>query len=299
MKTKKIDKEFCFTDESVNVYGYRCLTSGLQLEEVKKNPIGYFMHNRDNGVVVKWEDFRIDGSKVYAKPVINLSHPDGQRIADQIENGFLNGASAGKIVCLEASDDANLKIAGQTKPTVTKWFPREISLVDIPGNYNALANLFDVNNNPLNLADFSKNPSTKNETKFSVDANVLSALKLSSNATQNDFNNAIQGLLNNAIELENLKKRTVSTEVEDLLNKGISDNKLTKDLANKLRSTYATNPAGLRSLIDAMPCLTIPSDLIGKSFDELYASDKLELVRTKYPVLYEQLKSEKFTKNNN
>jgi len=62
-KFKKIDKEFCLTDDSVNVYGYRLLTSGLLMDEVKKNPIGFKMHNRDNGVVVRWEDFRTEAIK--------------------------------------------------------------------------------------------------------------------------------------------------------------------------------------------------------------------------------------------
>lgn len=294
MKTKKIDKEFCFTDESVNVYGYRCLTSGLQLDEVKKNPIGFKMHNRENGVVVRWEDFRIDGDKVYAKPVINLSHPEGETIVSEIENGFLNGASAGKIVVLDASDEKHLMIPGQTKPTVTKWFPREISLVDIPGNYNALANLFDINNNPLSLADFSKVPSTENTIKLAVDASILSALKLNSNATQSDFNNAIQNLINKSNELDSLKKSTVSNEVENILKLGVSDKKLTQDLANELKRSYANNPIGLRKLVDTMPYLGIPNDLQNKTWDELYSTNKLELVRTKYPVLYEQLKAEKY-----
>ena len=296
MKTKKIDKEFCFTDESVNVYGYRCLTSGLLLDEVKKNPIGFKMHNRENGVVVRWEDFRIDGDKVYAKPVINLSHPEGETIVSEIENGFLNGASAGKIVVLDASDEKHLMIPGQTKSTVTKWFPREISLVDIPGNYNALSNLFDINNNPLSLADFSKVPSTENTIKLAVDASILSALKLNSNATQGDFNNAIQNLINKSDELDSLKKSTVSNEVENILKLGVSDKKLTQDLANELKRSYANNPAKLKALIDLMPYLEVPSNLKNKSFDQLYSENKLELVRTKYPVLYEQLRAEKFTK---
>ena len=299
MKTKKIDKEFCFTDESVNVYGYRCLTSGLQLDEVKKNPIGFKMHNRENGVVVRWEDFRIDGDKVYARPVINLSHPEGETIVSEIENGFLNGASAGKIVVLDASDEKNLMIPGQTKPTVTKWFPREISLVDIPGNYNALANLFDINNNPLSLSDFSKAPSTENPIKLSVDANILSALKLNSNATQNDFSNAIQNLINKANELDSLKKSSVSNEAEAILNKGIDDKKLTQDLANELKINYRNDLIGLKKLIDAMPYLEIPSELKNKTWDQLYSENKLELVRTKYPVLYEQLRAKKYPKLTN
>lgn len=156
-KFKKIDKEFCITDNSLNVYKYRCLTKGLLLDEVKKNPIGFLMHNRDKGVVVRWENFRIEGDKVFATPVVNLSHPEGQSIADQIENGFLNAASVGKIVCLAATNDPKLKLKGQTGPTVTKWFPREISLVDIPGNYNALANLYDEDDNELSLSDLTEN----------------------------------------------------------------------------------------------------------------------------------------------
>ena len=116
-KFKKIDKEFCITDNSVNVYGYRCLTEGLLLDEVKKNPIGFLMHNREKGVVVRWEDFKTIEDKVFAKPVVNLSHPDGQSVADQIEGGFLNAASVGKIVVLEASSSEELKLQDQTGPT--------------------------------------------------------------------------------------------------------------------------------------------------------------------------------------
>ena len=58
---KKIDKEFCLTDNSVNVYGYRLLTAGLDLAQYKKNPIGFLMHDREGGVLVKWEDLRIEG----------------------------------------------------------------------------------------------------------------------------------------------------------------------------------------------------------------------------------------------
>ncbi len=109
-KFKKIDKEYLLTDSTVNCYGFRCLTSGYMINEYKKNPIGYNMHLRDNGVVVKWEDLRVDGDKVYGKPVINLSNPRGQQTVDEIENGFLNAASVGHIVIVEMSDAPELKL---------------------------------------------------------------------------------------------------------------------------------------------------------------------------------------------
>ena len=39
----KVGKEFLLTDDSVNCYGYRLLTSGLILEKFNP-PIGFFMH---------------------------------------------------------------------------------------------------------------------------------------------------------------------------------------------------------------------------------------------------------------
>src|SRR5437762_1815164 len=100
-KTKKIDKEFLITDSTVNCYGFRLMTSGYLIDEFKRNPIGYYMHARTDGVVVRWEDLRIDGDKVYGKPVINLSNKRGQQTVEEIENSFLNGASVGHIVALE------------------------------------------------------------------------------------------------------------------------------------------------------------------------------------------------------
>lgn len=323
-KLKKIDKEFCITDDSVNVYGYRCLTAGLLMDEVKKNPIGFKMHNRDNGVVVRWEDFRIDGDKVYAKPVINLAHPQGETIVSEIENGFLNAASVGRIVCLDATDLKDLMLPGQTGPTVTKWFPREISLVDIPGNYNALANLFDLEENVLNLSDFVKSKNN-NMKKIILAAGVLTALNLSDNSSDEDANGAFQNLIDTAKkvpglekdladkttalntkekELSDLKSETITKEVQDLLAQGETDKKLTKEVSKELAETYALNPKGLKNLLDAMPAQTLITDQLadkkdanafaGKNWDDLYQSDDLETVRTQFPDLYSKLLKEKY-----
>lgn len=323
-KFKKIDREFCLTDNSVNVYGYRLLTEGLMLDQYQKNPIGFYMHDRDGGVVVKWEDFRTEGDKVFAKPVINLSHPKGEEIASQVENKFINAASMGKIVCLAASDDKALKLSGQTGPTVTKWFPREISFVDIPGNHNALANLYDIDDNELNLADFVK-PKNEKMKNILLTATMLTALNLSDKSSEEDAASAFQDLIDKAAkvpvlekdladkttaltskekELNDFKATTTAKEVQDLLAKGEADKKLTVEVSKKLAETFAGNPEGLKDLIDAMPAqikvtdnletLKDLKDYEGQSWDDLYKSDKLEAVRKQYPDLYEKLKKEKY-----
>lgn len=322
---KKIDKEFCLTDNSVNVYGYRLLTEGLDLAQYKKNPIGFMMHEREGGVLVKWEDFRTEGDKLFGKPVINLSHPKGEAIAAQVENGFINAASMGKIICLAATDDASLKMEGQTGPTVTKWFPREISFVDIPGNHNALANLYDINDNELNLADFVK-PKNETMSKILLTAVMLTALNLSDKSSEEDANKAFQDLIDNAKkvpglekdladksqaltdkekELKDLKATTVAKEVQDLLDKGKANKKLTVQLATELAGSFAGNPIGLAKLIEAMPAQTLVAEQLGddaknlasfegKKWDDLYAANELDAVRNKFPDLYEKLKKEKY-----
>ncbi|WP_234111770.1 phage protease [Chryseobacterium sp. R2A-55] len=318
-KFKKIDKEFCITDNSVNVYKYRCLTDGLQLDEVKKNPIGFLMHDREKGVVVRWENFRVDGDKVFAKPVINLSHPEGETIANQVESGFLNAASVGKIVVLEASNAPELKLKGQTRPTVTKWFPREISLVDIPGNYNALANLYDIENHELSLADL-ENFNIENTMSNTLDAaKIITALNLKDDSQESEVLGAIQNLVDKAnkadqykadlevktSEVETLKKETISKKVEDLIAKGKEDKKLTTEVAESLKSDYAENPDGLEALIAKLPAQVSVVEGIkdgdkalekyeGKTWDDLYKSDELEAVKQKFPDLYAKLRSEKY-----
>lgn len=168
MSFKKIDREFLLTDNSVNVYGFRLLTEGYLLEKVKANPIGYYMHGlsdspKSDGVLVRWSDHRIEDNEVYAKPTINLNHPRGKRTIEEIENGFLNAASVGEIVVVEYTDDLDMALPGQIGPTITKWYNKETSIVDKPGNLNALASpmLFDLNDKEINLTHFIENTLSK------------------------------------------------------------------------------------------------------------------------------------------
>lgn len=309
MAYKKIDKEFCLTDDSVNVYGYRLLTSGLQLDRF--NPaIGMLMHNRDKGVAVKWEDFRTEGDKLFAKPVINSSlFPD---LADQIEGGFYCAASVGHIVALELSDDPVLKLEGQTGPTVTRWFPRECSVVDIPGNYNALARLYDESDKLMHdlvaNPDFSINNHKQQMEQIIVTAAVLQSLNLSADATADQFGATLNNLVAKAArvdglekELNDLKAAQVQKRVADTLKKGKDTGKITNALADKLSKDYAEKPDELEALVDAMPVQTrmtggnngaeVPEKYQGKSFNDLYVSGELESLKAEFPEYYETLKN--------
>lgn len=316
-KFKKIDREFLITDNTVNCYGFRLLTSGYQSEEYLKNPIGYYMHLRDKGVLVRWEDFRFDGDNVYAKPVINLSNERAQQTIDEIENKFLNGASVGHIVAIEWTDDPALKLPGQTGPTITKWFNRECSLCDIPGNFGALA-LYDKDDNLINLADFTKPNLDMKQIIFT--GSMLAAMNLKAEADDATVAAAFNDLVAKAAkadqlaadlqakndELANLKDTTTKKEVESLTAKGVADGKITVEVAKELNVAYAKNPTSLKNLLDAMPVYQPISsnlggkekkeakDLSAKSFDELFESGELEDLKANNPELYKKKWKEEF-----
>lgn len=298
MGYKKIDKEFCLSDDSVNCYGYRMLTSGLQLKRFNP-PIGFLMHNRKAGVAIRWEDLVIRENCLYGKPAVNVTvFPD---LAKQIEDGFYAAASVGHIVALKITDDDEYKIDGQTGPTVLEWFPREISIVDIPGNYNAIAQLFDEADNLLH--DLTDNLNNMNKNVIEVGA--LGLPNLAADATAEQAQEAIRNLIATAQRAENaekalaaLQEKTNAKEIQSLIDTALAAHKINAASAEKLKADYAQNPDGLRALLDAMPAqqtladklkTEIPAKYQGKTWAELYKDGSLADIKENYPDLYKKL----------
>lgn len=308
---KKIEKEYCLTDNSVNCYGYRLLTEGF-LQDRFNPAIGYLMHNREGGVAVRWVDFRIDGDKLFAKPVINTAK--FPNLVDEIEAGFYDAASVGHIIALAYSNDAQMKLDGQTGITVTKWFCRECSIVDIPGNYNALAKLYDDTDTELmDLSDNRINNNLKFEKKemeqIVLTGAMVTGLNLMSGATQAEAEQALSDLVAKAnktddlqTELDNLKAAQTKESVKAILKTGLDEGRITKELSAKLEVDYQENPDGLKELVASMPkqvrvtgddkldLSAIPEKYRGKTYQDLYISGELASLKAECPEYYEQLK---------
>lgn len=332
--TKKIDKTYTLSSSNVNAYGFRLLTTGLALEKFARNPVGYYMHQRDGGIVVRWDNVRIEGDEVKAEPIINLANPRGQQTADEVEGGFLNGASFGQIVVLDWSDDPAMKLDGQTGITVTSWYPKEASLVDLPGNEDSLAPvLYDANENPINLADLGRTFSaTTNKTinmkeiKLPLSADLIRHLNLSDNADAAAILKGINDLAAQAAQVpvltaENgtlkttvadletkvadLEKAQTEKAVDDLLDNAQNQGKLTNEERAILKADYGTEPEKLKKLLDvklAHPSVTQqiqdekrnPKSVENLSWDELHRANKLAALKKDNYALYEQKFEEKY-----
>lgn len=129
-------KRVRISNESVNCYGTRILTSGLDITQYQRNPVLLYMHERGK-VVGLVKDIKVEGQDVTGELVFDEATELSRQLKKQWEFGSLKMVSA-NIQILDASDGEQLLADGQTRPTITKSKLFEVSVVDIGGNDDAL-----------------------------------------------------------------------------------------------------------------------------------------------------------------
>ena len=135
-------KRIVLSDSSLNCYGYRVLTEGIELDGFRKNPVMLYMHARDEAAygcmaIGHWEDVRVEGDVLSAVPVFDCVDEVSAAVAAKWEAETFNAASIG-IRVIETSEDGQHLLPGQTRATVTRCRLMEASIVDIPANANAV-----------------------------------------------------------------------------------------------------------------------------------------------------------------
>lgn len=129
-------REAVITSNSLNTYGTRVLTEGLDISQYENNPLVLFMHQR--GIPIgTMEGIRIEDDKIFGTPKLDEDTDEEKVIAAKWERGTLRMLSAG-IEILEWSEDPQYLVQGQTRPTVTRSKLVEVSIVDVGANDDAL-----------------------------------------------------------------------------------------------------------------------------------------------------------------
>lgn len=196
-------KRFKLSDDSINSYGFRILTSGIDLEQFRKNPVMLYDHDDWKRLPIgRWENITVEGDGLYADAIFDLKDEFAAQISQKVEDGIINMVSVG-IRAIEESSDPVYMIPGQIYPTITKSKLREASITPFGSNSNALA-LYDENGKIIELNDktvaslFPK-PETKSETPMKL---VFNKLQLKDEATEQEAVSAIEALEARASEAE-------------------------------------------------------------------------------------------------
>ncbi|MEP7317121.1 MAG: hypothetical protein ABI921_00210 [Panacibacter sp.] len=255
----KIEKKFILTDGSVTASGWRLLTEGCNINEFKKNPIGYYMSDRESGILLRWDEIRIEDGKITGKPVINMSHPRAQQTVDEINNGFLNASAIGHIIVIEVSNEEKYKLSGQTGFTVTKWFPRECSISDMGDNYNAVC-LYSTTGTPF--------------------------MQIVTGNEQKKYRELKTQLIHKNLISMTTQEIAEKLSTDELLKEAVKSKNITPEQAAIFKEQWDGQPDKLKPLLDEFAKLRLRF-LMGLDWDELDKKDLLSELKEKFIAGYQ------------
>lgn len=211
-------KEVVISTSSLNHYGTRILTEGIELDQYKKNPILLWMHQRplEQGAPLplgRIDNLRIEGDRLIGTPIFDMEDEFARKIAQKWEKGFLKMVSGGFTI-LEMSDKPELLVQGQTRMTITKARLEEVSIVDIGANDDALQ-LMDQEGRLIKLTKENNKelPLIKN-TQETMKTELLQLLGLKEDASDQELLSEIRLLKEKSNKAEKEQQAAITAMVE-------------------------------------------------------------------------------------
>lgn len=212
--------KFVLSDNTVNAYGFKVLTNGIDLSHMESNPVMLYGHNSTEHLPIgKWQNIRVEQEQLLGEPIFDEADNFSLQVKGKVERGFLSSASIGfEIVDVQLVDEI---------PVVTQCILKEVSIVAVGANKNArLVHLSDGDNEKIKQLLNYKNEPMKE---------ILTHFNLADNATALDVLPLIQEKEKRVIALEQelsaLKKEQadkLEVEKKAILNEALSEKKVSQ-----------------------------------------------------------------------
>ena len=230
-----MNKRVRLTNESLNCYGTRVLTRGIDLSQYDRNPVLLYMHVRGN-VIGYVKDIRVeDDNSLTAELVFDEASELSQRCKKQWEVGSLKMVSIG-IDILETSEEPKYLKPGQTHATVTKSKLFEVSVVDIGANDDAIALHKDGVRLTLGkdaadvLPPLHSNKPTKKEKKEMDTEKLALLLGLPKDTEESVIEEKLSQMLTKCSKVDSLEQQNqqlLTSRIEGMVDAAVSEKKIT------------------------------------------------------------------------
>ena len=301
-KTKRVR----ISNESLNSYGTRVLTAGMNVEQYNRNPVLLYMHER--GQVIGYvKDLKVEGDEVTGELMFDEATELSRRCKKQWEFGSLKMVSAG-IDILELSEDPKHLVQGQTRPTISKSKLFEVSLVDIGANDDAIVLQKDGKRIELGKDGGVELPllhsNNNNQKPKQMDQEKLALeLGLPKDADEATINATLAKLKADGAEAETLRQERDTlraARIETLVNAAIAEKKIGEDKKQQFLDLGKKIGADeLKQTFDAMSPQVKLSNIVGggapagghaeyKKLSDV-PSDELAKLREQNPAQYKKL----------
>ncbi|MEJ7778445.1 MAG: HK97 family phage prohead protease [Daejeonella sp.] len=140
---KTVDRRFILSDETVNSFGFKVLTAGIDFQGYLSNPVMLYNHNFDK-LIGQFTDLLVSEGKLTGLPSFDEEDPEAMKYCNKAEQGILNGASIG-LTPIEFDEQAH---------EMKRCSIKEISLTPVPANENAIA-VYSLAGKKLAVSDVS------------------------------------------------------------------------------------------------------------------------------------------------
>ncbi|MDD4406281.1 MAG: hypothetical protein PHO36_16145 [Parabacteroides sp.] len=258
------------SNSTLNAYGTRVLTEGVDIEQYVKNPVLLYMHERGK-VVGFMKDIKKEGDDITGEPVFDEVTDESKQYKKQWDKGSLRMVSPNFDI-IELSSSPEDVLPGQARMTVSKSKLIEVSIVDIGGNDDNIrltkdgAQLklsADGNHDSLPLIN---NNQIDEEMDFKA---IALKLGLPETATETDILNSIGVLLGYKEANATLRQEKETLQlagITQMVEQAVTDRKITADKKEHFITLGKTAGAeSLKLTLDAISPVVKPSDIVAGS----------------------------------
>ena len=306
--------DFILNDENViTSHGFIILNAGGKFDRFKANPVMLDSHD-DRCVIGKWDNLRVEGSRLLAVPDFDNEDPEAKKISGKVDRGYLKGVSMG--IYIDDAEFRNVPGLGNI-PVVTEWELLEASPVAIPSNKAALKLYARDGSNiaikaeeiKLSIENIIKSKTQMEKVTLSVEA--AKALGLGKNPEEADLNAAIMEMSAKMATLKTDKEKAEAdllavktSQAKELVDLAVKDGRITAEKKESFEKLAVADFKQAKDLLDAMPAKTSLSTQIKRSGETTpdregwdymrylkEAPAELAAMKTDDPTRFEQLRA--------
>lgn len=244
------EKDFILSDANdVNSHGFKINLAGGRFGRFDKNPVMLYDHD-SNRLIGRWENRRIEGDTMPARPVFDLNDPFAAEQARKVKEGFLRGASIGiRILKLDC-------IGGEY--IASEWELIEASITPIPSDanavrlYNEKRETLTFEQVKLSFSNTTHKLSKMNENKINLSTATVKSLGLSGDYSERDVEIKVA---EKDKEIEDLKtdlKKEQDAKIDAYLSAALDAGKITPKQKEPYTELARSNFESVKQIVEAI-----------------------------------------------
>lgn len=264
---------FILSDETINSYGFKVLTSGIDTSVFDANPVMLYEH-KSIDLIGLWTKAIKEGKAIKADAQFDEHDELAQKIRGKVERGILKGVSIG----FQILETAQERLPdGTIIPVVTRCKLMEASLCALPSNSNALR-LYNEKGRLMEDAEMrltisklthtqQSNPANNPTATMKLTADNLKALNLQESFTDLELNESLTALQKRLSTSETALKEINKERITSLVAGAVTAGKIKAEQTEHYEKLAAVDFDGVKSILDAMKASSKPNQHLTQNND--------------------------------